>query len=184
MELYIESSQAEFNVTFTTRMVSSARPFVTAPVPPEPTANPVPPASHFNPTSSRSGRVGPEWAGSRQHMTCPVRSLLLLCGALPAAAWHAGSVHRPIALSRRAMQAAPTMVAVEPLAQAAQLAAPHTVAELPMPSLLLGEGIFDVLAGIAGSPIILLVPIGAGTLVALGIIWVLVKSAEPGKPSS
>ena len=125
-----------------------------------------------------------QWAGSRQHMTCPVRSLLLLCGALPAAAWHAGSVHRPIALSRRAMQAAPTMVAVEPLAQAAQLAAPHTVAELPMPSLLLGEGIFDVLAGIAGSPIILLVPIGAGTLVALGIIWVLVKSAEPGKPSS
>ena len=82
------------------------------------------------------------------------------------------------------MQAAPTMVAVEPLAQAAQLAAPHNVAELPMPSLLLGEGIFDVLAGIAGSPIILLIPIGAGTLVALGIIWVLVKSAEPGKPSS
>ena len=68
------------------------------------------------------------------------------------------------------------MVAVEPLAQAAQLAAPLTGAELPMPSLLLGEGIFDVLAGIAGSPIILLVPIGAGTLVALGIIWVLVKS--------
>jgi len=114
-----------------------------------------------------------------------VRSLLLLlCGTpLAASAWHAASVHRPAALSRRAAHAGPAMVAAEPLA--AQLAVPPLAgAELPLPSLLLGEGLFDLLAGLAGTPLILLIPIGAGSLVAFGIIFILVKSAEPGKPSS
>jgi hypothetical protein len=36
---------------------------------------------------------------------------------------------------------------------------------------------FDTIVGLAQSPLILLVPIGAGTLVAAGIIYILVKSA-------
>jgi len=48
------------------------------------------------------------------------------------------------------------------------------------PSLLLADAadVFEVLAGIANSPLILLVPIGAGTLVASIIIFILVKSSE------
>ncbi|KAL1523658.1 hypothetical protein AB1Y20_018593 [Prymnesium parvum] len=42
---------------------------------------------------------------------------------------------------------------------------------------LLGEGVFDLLQDFAGSPAILLVPIGAGLLVASVIIFILVKAA-------
>ena len=44
-------------------------------------------------------------------------------------------------------------------------------------SVLLSEGVFDLLQGFAGSPAILLVPITGGLVVASGIIFILVKSA-------
>ena len=46
-----------------------------------------------------------------------------------------------------------------------------------LPSTVMLSDVMDAVAGFAGSPLILLVPIGAGTLVACGIIFVLVKAA-------
>ena len=46
-----------------------------------------------------------------------------------------------------------------------------------LPSTLLADSPLDFLVGFDTSPLILLVPIGAGSLVAAAIIWVLVKSA-------
>ena len=46
-----------------------------------------------------------------------------------------------------------------------------------LPSSLLLSDAFDMISGFAGSPLILLLPIGAGTLVASIIIFILVKSA-------
>jgi hypothetical protein len=37
--------------------------------------------------------------------------------------------------------------------------------------------VFDAISGFANSPAVLLIPIGAGSLVAAAIIYVLVKSA-------
>ena len=106
----------------------------------------------------------------------------MLCAVLSASAFHAAPAHRQVPLSRGSVRAAPAMSA--PLDLATQLAAtPISGAELPLPSALVAEGIFDVLEGFVGSPLILLVPIGAGSLVAFGIIFVLVKSAEPEKQS-
>ena len=112
-----------------------------------------------------------------------MRSLLMLCAVLSASAFHAAPAHRQVPLSSRgSVRAAPAMSA--PLALATQLAAtPISGAELPLPSALVAEGIFDVIEGFVGSPLVLLVPIGAGSLVAFGIIFVLVKSAEPEKQS-
>ena len=117
-------------------------------------------------------------------MAVAMRSFLLLCAVLSASAWHAAPVHRQTLLSsRRAVRAAPAMSA--PLDLATQLAVtPISGAELPMPSVLVAEGIFDLLEAFAGSPLVLLIPIGAGGLVAFGIIFVLVKSAEPEKQKS
>ena len=112
-----------------------------------------------------------------------MRSFLVLCAVLSASAFHAAPAHRQAPLSsRRSVRAAPAMSA--PLALATQLAAtPISGAELPLPSVLVAEGVFDLIEGFAGSPLVLLVPIGAGTLVAFGVIFVLVKSAEPDKQS-
>merc|ERR1719401_761503 len=113
-----------------------------------------------------------------------MRNLLVLSALLSASAWQAAPVHRQAPLSsRRAVRVAPVMS--EPLALATQLAAaPISDAVLPLPSVLLGEGVFDLIEAFADSPLVLLIPIGAGALVAFGIIFVLVKSAEPGKQQS
>ena len=65
-------------------------------------------------------------------------------------------------------------VALAPLDAAASVSA-------SLPSSVLVSDVFDGLQGFATSPLILLVPIGAGTLVAALIIYVLVKSAEPSE---
>lgn len=68
--------------------------------------------------------------------------------------------------------AAPSMLLTElPL----DVAAASVSASLP--STVLVSEVFDSLQGFAGSPAILLLPIGVGSLVAAGIIFVLVKSA-------
>ena len=76
-----------------------------------------------------------------------MRSLsFLVCALLSAAsAWHAAPVHRQAPLSNRCtVRAAPAMS--EPLVLATQLAAtPISGAELPLPSVLLGEGVFDLI---------------------------------------
>lgn len=54
-------------------------------------------------------------------------------------------------------------------------------ADLSLPSVLLSDGLSDALGGFVGTPLILLLPIGAGSLVGFGIIYVLVKSAEPSE---
>ena len=46
-----------------------------------------------------------------------------------------------------------------------------------LPSAVLLSDAVDTLQGFAMNPLILLLPIGAGTLVAAGIIYILVKSA-------
>ena len=115
-------------------------------------------------------------------MSSAMRSFLVLCAVLSASAFHAAPAHRQVPLSsRRSVRAAPAMSA--PLALATQLAATPISGALPLPSVLVAEGVFDLIEGFAGSPLVLLVPIGAGTLVAFGIIFVLVKSAEPDKQS-
>mmetsp|Transcript_14061 Transcript_14061/g.23317 ORF Transcript_14061/g.23317 Transcript_14061/m.23317 type:complete len:110 (+) Transcript_14061:66-395(+) len=48
--------------------------------------------------------------------------------------------------------------------------------EIELPPILLAD-VIDAIAGFADSPLILLLPIGAGTLVACVIIFILVKSA-------
>ena len=71
---------------------------------------------------------------------------------------------------------------------AGRLAAPRMLAPAPLPlpaaaataapaTALLVADVLDTLQGFAGSPLLLLVPIGAGTLVASIIIYLLVKSA-------
>lgn len=111
-----------------------------------------------------------------------MRSVLVLCAVLSASAFHAAPVHRAPLSSRRSVRAAPAMSA--PLDFATQLAAtPISGAELPLPSVLMAEGVFDLIEGFASSPLVLLIPIGAGGLVAFGVIFVLVKSAEPDKQS-
>lgn len=111
-----------------------------------------------------------------------MRSVLVLCAVLSASAFHAAPVHRAPLSSRRSVRAAPAMSA--PLDFATQLAAtPISGAELPLPSVLVAEGVFDLIEGFASSPLVLLIPIGAGGLVAFGVIFVLVKSAEPDKQS-
>ena len=56
-------------------------------------------------------------------------------------------------------------------------ALPLDAAAFAFPTSLLLSDVFDGLQSFAASPAILLVPIGAGTLVAMAIIYVLVKSA-------
>merc|ERR1719469_1538257 len=85
-----------------------------------------------------------------------MRSLsFLVCALLSAAsAWHAAPVHRQAPLSNRCtVRAAPAMS--EPLVLATQLAAtPISGAELPLPSVLLGEGVFDLIeAGADGAEV-------------------------------
>ena len=55
-------------------------------------------------------------------------------------------------------------------------AIPAAVAVVAAPSVLVADA-FDLIAGFANSPLVLLVPIGAGSLVAAAIIYILVKSA-------
>ena len=50
-------------------------------------------------------------------------------------------------------------------------------ASTALPATLLLSDVVEQLQGFGGSPLILLLPIGVGTLVASGIIYVLVKSA-------
>ena len=69
------------------------------------------------------------------------------------------------------------------IADTALLAVPRTTAvvdsfaSVDLPSSVLVADIIDFFQGFAGSPFILLVPIGAGALVAAIIISILVKSA-------
>jgi len=47
-----------------------------------------------------------------------------------------------------------------------------------LPSQLLSDGgVFELIQSFGNTPLVLLIPIGAGTVVAFGIIFVLVKSA-------
>ena len=71
-------------------------------------------------------------------------------------------------MPRASSRSAPHMVASDVLGSAV---APG------LPSAALVADVFDGLSSIADSPLILLVPIGGGTLVAMVIIYILVKSA-------
>jgi hypothetical protein len=144
---------------------------------PEPGA---PPLSSGCVRTASGGWFSPQLSSTA--MSSAMRSFLVLCAVLSASAFHAAPAHRQVPLSsRRSVRAAPAMSA--PLALATQLAATPISGALPLPSVLVAEGVFDLIEGFAGSPLVLLVPIGAGTLVAFGIIFVLVKSAEPDKQS-
>ena len=103
---------------------------------------------------------------------------LLLASLACASAWHAGPVPRPAAPLGRA-RAAPAMLAAGPALDGLGSLAP--AADLSLPSVLLSDGLSDAFGGFVGSPLILLIPITAGSLVGFGIIYVLVKSAEPSK---
>ena len=72
--------------------------------------------------------------------------------------------------------ATPAMLAPIPLAGAS---APSfaAAAATAVPASLLVADVFDAISGFANSPAVLLIPIGAGSLVAAAIIYVLVKSA-------
>ena len=66
-----------------------------------------------------------------------------------------------------------------PLAIASPLlGAPPPVVAAQLPSVLLADPL-DILIGFANSPVVLLIPIVAGALVASLIIWFLIKSASP-----
>ena len=106
---------------------------------------------------------------------------LLLASLACVSAWHAGPVPRPTAPLGRA-RAAPAMLAAGPAFDG--LGSLALAADLSLPSVLLSDGLSDAFGGFIGSPLILLVPIGAGSLVGFGIIYVLVKSAEPSKRES
>ena len=94
-------------------------------------------------------------------------ALVLACAVACADAFAAVQPARlPCARSVAPRAAATSMLAPVPLDAAASL-----------PSTLLLSDTLDALQGFVGSPLILLIPIGAGSLVAAGIIWVLVKSA-------
>ena len=79
----------------------------------------------------------------------------------------------------------PVARAIAPRATAPAMLLPEALptldvaASLPssLPSTVLVADLVDAISGFASSPLILLVPIGAGTLVAAAIIYVLVKSA-------
>ena len=99
--------------------------------------------------------------------------VLLACLVAGAHAALVQPTRLPCARRAVARAAAPTMLvpeALAPLDAAASVSA-------SLPSSVLVSDVFDGLQGFATSPLILLVPIGAGTLVAALIIYVLVKSA-------
>ena len=79
----------------------------------------------------------------------------------------------PCARSVAPRAAAPNMLVPPPALDVA--ATSFTATALPA-TLLLGDA-FDALQGVSGSPVILLLPIGAGSLVAAAIIYILVKAA-------
>jgi len=111
----------------------------------------------------------------------------LICFALVAAATALSvqptlRVARPLAVSRRA----PSPCALLPPATAGVglgssgafgVAAADSLSQVDMPSTLLAADLIEVFQGFADSPAILLIPIGAGALVAALIVTVLVKSA-------
>uniref|UniRef100_A0A6T7FYM7 Uncharacterized protein n=1 Tax=Coccolithus braarudii TaxID=221442 RepID=A0A6T7FYM7_9EUKA len=86
--------------------------------------------------------------------------------------------HAPSVTPSTSRCAAPlaTLVEPTPILDAADMlaASPPLASMLPM---VLTSDIIDALAGFANSPAILLIPIGAGTVVASLIILILVKSA-------
>jgi len=106
---------------------------------------------------------------------------LLFQLALSIACAHAalirGSMHPASALgaSRRSAPIMFTPLGASGFEPPSAAAAAAATAALPA-SVLVGD-IADVLQGFAGSPLILLVPMGAGALVASIIIFILVKSA-------
>lgn len=101
----------------------------------------------------------------------------------------AAAFHAPTQLARvpsGTPRAALTMLTSEAVTLGPQLSSLPSVgvATTQLPSLLLSDGLVDLLGGFIGSPLILLVPIGAGAAVAFAIIFVLVKSADPSPPRS
>ena len=101
----------------------------------------------------------------------------------------ATAFHAPTQIARvprGTPRASLAMLASEAVALSPQLSSLTSVgvATTQLPSLLLSDGLVDVLGGFIGSPLILLVPIGAGAAVAFAIIFVLVKSADPSPPRS
>lgn len=127
----------------------------------------------------------------------PLRNLALAGLLAVASAWRPPlAAQRPaVALrvaSRRPapvmLAAEPLMLASEPLAVASQLGSvvqPTLLATPRMPSWLLADPLSDLVGGLSGtslSPLLLILPITAGALVAFGIIFILVKSGEPSKP--
>lgn len=79
-------------------------------------------------------------------------------------------------MAMRAPAAATMQMPLEPPAMAHLESAAAALTTLPS-TLLADDNPLSFLVGFDTNPLILLLPIGAGTLVASAIIWVLVKSA-------
>jgi hypothetical protein len=82
-----------------------------------------------------------------------------------------------LACAPTAASRAPGASMLAPVDPLPLLDAAATSAAASMPATMLLGDAFDALSGFLGSPAILLIPIGAGSLVASLIIWVLVKAA-------
>jgi hypothetical protein len=111
----------------------------------------------------------------------PARLVVLLLAALACA--QAALVGQPMArVSSRSVPLAarrgiPSMLAPELLDAAMPQNAATTATAVSLPATILVSDIIDTLQGFANSPLILLIPIGAGLAVASVIIFILVKAA-------